>query len=69
VAPAASAVPAAVSAQPVKKASDSEGEGRGREAQTTRNRLFADGSVEELRKAIILKEVLGPPLSLRDEGR
>ena len=34
--------------------------GRGRD-------LFASGSVEELRKAIILKEVLGPPLALRDE--
>jgi hypothetical protein len=32
-----------------------------------RSPLFGDGSVEELRKAIILKEVLGPPLSLRDE--
>jgi len=29
--------------------------------------LFGSGSPRELRKAIILKEVLGPPLSLREE--
>jgi hypothetical protein len=33
----------------------------------SRSPLFGDGSVEELRKAVILKEVLGPPVSLRDE--
>jgi hypothetical protein len=32
-----------------------------------RQDLFGSGSPEELRKAIILKEVLGPPLSLREE--
>ncbi len=31
-----------------------------------RGDLFGSGSPEELRKAIILKEVLGPPLALRD---
>jgi hypothetical protein len=41
-------------------------EGGIRGAQT---RLFGQGSTEELRKAIILKEVLGPPLALRDEVR
>jgi hypothetical protein len=37
-------------------------------ARAARSPLFGDGSVEELRKAIILKEVLGPPLSLREEA-
>jgi len=37
-------------------------EGRG-----VRAGLFGSGSPRELRKAIILKEVLGPPLSLREE--
>jgi hypothetical protein len=32
-----------------------------------RGMLFGDGSGEELRKAIILTEVLGPPLALRPE--
>lgn len=40
---------------------------RGREGRDARAQLFGEGSVEELRKAIILKEVLGPPLALRDE--
>lgn len=38
------------------------GEGRG-----VRAGLFGSGSPKDLRKAIILKEVLGPPLSLREE--
>ncbi len=41
---------------------------RGREGQGARAQLFGSGSVEELRKAIILQEVLGPPLALRDEA-
>ncbi len=32
----------------------------------TRRDLFGDGSAEELRKAIILREVLGPPLGMRE---
>jgi hypothetical protein len=32
-----------------------------------REDLFGGGSLEELRKAIVLKEVLGPPLSLRGD--
>jgi len=31
-----------------------------------RHYLFGDGSVAELRKAIILKEVLGPPVSMKE---
>jgi hypothetical protein len=42
---------------------------RGREGHLgARAQLFGSGSVEELRKAIILQEVLGPPLALRDEA-
>jgi hypothetical protein len=29
--------------------------------------LFGTGSVEDLQKAIILREVLGPPLALRED--
>ncbi|NNM05114.1 MAG: hypothetical protein HKO65_08435 [Gemmatimonadetes bacterium] len=39
----------------------------GEKAASPRSRLFGDGSPEELRKAIILKEVLGSPLALREE--
>lgn len=35
-------------------------------AHGVRNELFGTGSPEELRKAIVLKEVLGPPKSLRE---
>jgi len=37
-------------------------------ARDVRAGLFGDGSPRELRKAIILKEVLGAPLGLREEG-
>ena len=50
----------------VSQAPDAEAErGKGR---GVRGRVFGAGSVEELRKAVILREVLGPPLSLREEG-
>lgn len=43
-------------------------QGTGREpGDGVRQELFGSGSVEELRKAIILKEVLGKPLALREE--
>ena len=32
-----------------------------------RRELFGDGSPAELRKAIVLREVLGPPVGLREE--
>jgi len=44
-------------------------EAEGTEPLSIREDLFGSGSPEELRKAIILKEVLGPPVGLRDQGR
>ena len=67
--PAAAAVPAVASPARSEMPSGPEGEGARGETAGARGRLFSDGSVEELRKAIILKEVLGPPLALRDEER
>ena len=34
--------------------------------KSVREGLFGDGSTRELRKAMVLKEVLGPPLALRE---
>jgi len=34
--------------------------------KSVREGLFGDGSARELRKAIVLREVLGPPLALRE---
>jgi hypothetical protein len=48
---------------PDSKAGGNRGGGEG-----VRAGLFGSGSPEELRKAVILKEVLGLPLSLREEG-
>jgi len=39
------------------------------ERPRVRVELFGDGSTEELRKAVVLKEVLGPPLGLREDRR
>jgi cell division protein FtsN len=37
-----------------------------RERSRVREELFGDGSPEELRRAIVLREVLGPPLAFRE---
>jgi hypothetical protein len=47
---------------------DTESEGSGVEEDTrVRKRLFGSGSAADLRKAIVVKEVLGPPLALRED--
>jgi hypothetical protein len=50
----------------VEKASALEAE-EGEERPRVRVELFGDGSKEELRKAVVLTEVLGPPLSVRED--
>ncbi len=42
--------------------------GVGPERATPRARLFGDGGGADLRRAVLLREVLGPPLALREEG-
>ncbi len=41
-------------------------QGRGRGRRDRRAELFPEGTMEELRRAMVLKEVLGPPLALRE---
>jgi hypothetical protein len=36
------------------------------QSSDARTDLFGSGSSEDLRRAVILKEVLGPPLALRE---
>jgi len=68
VVPVSPPLPAAASAVPAVKPPDPAASGSGEGGREARAQLFGEGSVEELRKAIILKEVLGPPLALRDEA-
>lgn len=41
---------------------------RGMSGRGRYTRLLATGSVDDLRKAIVLREVLGPPIALKDES-